>query len=504
VHSVRRLLQGGVSFDVVLILLLVYAVAGGFPAFVEWVPSLFGVVAVYLAVYLVIQPSVVLPLLLTPGIAFLACVRSPRLVPVSRVILSIVLAFALSAMVMVSHTGFVVGAIVLGLIFFGRAPKQVLSSSRRARFVIAFPLLALPIFIFAESDTEGSLLTVEDNAGVPPQFFSVAVDSKGNVYSSLKHAGRVIGIAADAGQDQAHRTNTDAAVKPTSIRDTAEAVDLTNQITAPERFAITADNTVYVANRGPGFGVFSFSRDSASPPKQVLSTGAIDLIADDRNHRILALGELNGELAIYDTEQHTETYLRLPDGDTTVFSISNGPESGEYFLSMGFHGMYLLRLRIDYETYAYDIDRLPVGFFSFGLFYHQPSGLLYVSRPLLGLVDVIDVRRFERIQRLRTPMLVREIAVSGDGKLLFAANYFTGTLWVVRTDSGERCAAYATAEHPRMIEYSSFHNAVFVALEDRLMGLSLDTLPPSCLSGSEETSPAAWAGASGHEPLAKQ
>jgi hypothetical protein len=112
----------------------------------------------------------------------------------------------------------------------------------------------------------------------------------------------------------------------------------------------------------------------------------------------------------------------------------------------------------------------------------------------LGLVDVIDVHRFERTQRIRTPMLVRQLAVSSDGKLLFAANYVSGTLWVIRTDSGQRCAVYSTAEHPRMIEYSSFYDAVFVAVEDRLMALRIDALPPECFPEPDDRSPAIVAG----------
>lgn len=502
-RSVRRLLQGGISFDLLLFLVIVYSVAGSFPSFVEWVPSFFAVVGVYLAVYTVSLPNVLVPLLFTLAITFLACSLSSRFASVSRVILAIGLSFPISGLVMISHTAFLRSVIVLGLIFFRKGPEQIRSSSRRALFVAAFPLLSVPIFILSVSDDMGSsLLTVYNNAGPPAQFYSVAVDSRGNIYTSLKRESRVVLIRPDsdlARDLQSPLSDFQRVVQKTSLRDKAGPIDLTNYVPHPERFAIAADKTVYVANRGAGLGVYALSPDSPSPPKRVLSTGAIDLIADHRNHRILAIGELNRELAIYDTEEQTETYLQLPANESSVFAISNGLESGEYFLSMGFHGTSLLRLRMDYLTNAFEIDRLPMGFFSFGLFYHERSGLLYVSRPLIGLVDVIDVRRFERTKRIPAPMLVRQLAVSSDGKLLFAASYLHGTLWVIRTDSGQRCAAYAAAEHPRMIEYSSFYNAIFVAVEDRLLALRVDALPPECFAGAADSEPAAVAASLGYE-----
>lgn len=81
--------------------------------------------------------------------------------------------------------------------------------------------------------------------------------------------------------------------------------------------------------------------------------------------------------------------------------------------------------------------KLRIGWSSFGVAF-GPDGNLYVSQPLLRRVLVVDVNELRIIRTIKAGYGPRDLAFDSTRDLLFIANYFDGTVDMVRMRDGSR------------------------------------------------------------------
>ncbi|MBZ0272843.1 YncE family protein [bacterium] len=114
-----------------------------------------------------------------------------------------------------------------------------------------------------------------------------------------------------------------------------------------------------------------------------------------------------------------------------------------------------------------DADRLTVthevrvGWSSFGAIWHADR--FYVARPLASEVVEIDADRLVVTRRFDAGYGVRDLAVDAARGVLYAGNYFDGTVDAIRLATGERIKRAAAGMLVRGVEYDPRADRLLVA-----------------------------------------
>jgi len=122
------------------------------------------------------------------------------------------------------------------------------------------------------------------------------------------------------------------------------------------------------------------------------------------------------------------------------------------------------------------MDALFVGPFSLGMAKDETRDLLFVARPLLGVIDIIDPLEMRRIKRLHRAPMVRAVAVAPELGLVFAPEFFTGDVAVFDIDTGEKLAVVPTSRKVREVVWSAQLEKLFVAAEECVYSISAEDL----------------------------
>ncbi len=119
---------------------------------------------------------------------------------------------------------------------------------------------------------------------------------------------------------------------------------------------------------------------------------------------------------------------------------------------------------------------LALGAFSIGMALDEERGLLYVSRPFAGCVDVVDTGRWRRIGRIPAPTMVRAIAIAPELDIIFLPTYFEGVVEVRRLSTGQPLDRFRVGKFVREIIWDQDLRTLFIASADAICAIKADEL----------------------------
>lgn len=248
-------------------------------------------------------------------------------------------------------------------------------------------------------------------------------------------------------------------------------------LTSPERIMIASDGTIFVFCKGKDFGLFRVS-PNLDRAEKMFRYFAVDAEIDPERGIIILVGEREPDISIFNLVDNKVRRHKLPVF-MAPYAIAISRKEKAAFISGWFFSSNLIKATIDSGLNPEYFFRI-VGPFSMGMAVDDVRGQLYLARPLIGKIDVFRTEDLSRVDRIDAPMWLREIALNEDKSLLFAPNYLTGEMAVIRTDDGARCASYRVGSRPRAVVYSAPHKAVLVANASHITALPLSKLPSEC------------------------
>ena len=99
---------------------------------------------------------------------------------------------------------------------------------------------------------------------------------------------------------------------------------------------------------------------------------------------------------------------------------------------------YLSEIKYVPQTLDLKTRGMYVGPFAMGMDFNSDHSNLLVPRPLAGTIDVIDTATFQRIRRIPSISMVRQLAYCPSMNWIFAAHFFNGNILVYDYVTGKR------------------------------------------------------------------
>jgi len=256
-------------------------------------------------------------------------------------------------------------------------------------------------------------------------------------------------------------------------------------IDGPERMMISSDGQIFVFGKGKDHGLYSLN-NKLTIAKKLNSFFAIDLILDDINKTAFLIEEIiinyiMPKLCIYDY-QTQKSYMYDLNKVFMPYGITYSKQHNAIYISGWFFSYQMIIVELSSNSAVSKIRTKTIGPFSLDIKVSESRDLLYISRPLIGKIDVFRISNLSRIARISAPMWVREFALSDDGSLLFAPNYMTGEMAVIKTADSTQCATYNIGTSSRALAFSQARNSLIASNPSEIFELPLSSLPMKCRS----------------------
>ena len=113
-----------------------------------------------------------------------------------------------------------------------------------------------------------------------------------------------------------------------------------------------------------------------------------------------------------------------------------------------------------------------LGPFSIGMALDRDNNKLYISRPLVGCIDVIDVITFKRIRRIPCAPMVRAVACAPNLDLLFLPTYFEGVLYIHSISTGKKLGQLHVGKYVREIVWDEVLETLFISDIDTIYSIN--------------------------------
>jgi len=246
----------------------------------------------------------------------------------------------------------------------------------------------------------------------------------------------------------------------------------------PERILPTPDGRIFVFCKEKSVGLYEVAQDLSGAAK-LFHYPAVDADLDETRNLIILADEHWPKVAIYHYPDQKLDKYALPKF-IAPYALTIASKNGGFFVSGWFFSIYLIKGELAPDNTVKRFHSKVVGPFSMGMALDENKGLIYLAKPLIGKIDVLRIDDLSRVERISAPMWLREIALSDDGSLLFAPNYFTGEMAVIRTADARRCATYYVGSSARAVVFSAQHRALFVANTTQINELPIAKLPVEC------------------------
>lgn len=156
-----------------------------------------------------------------------------------------------------------------------------------------------------------------------------------------------------------------------------------------------------------------------------------EILLDPAAKRIYALCEVSHSLVRLDAETGQVTgYLELPGRD--AYDMVLDPVRRRLFVTD-----YWSRTLSVVEVEGFTLEKsIPIGWSSFGIV--LAGDRVFVARPLASEVVVVDADELKVVGRFPAGYGVRDLEVDEERGILYAGNYFEGTLDAIALDGGRR------------------------------------------------------------------
>jgi len=176
-------------------------------------------------------------------------------------------------------------------------------------------------------------------------------------------------------------------------------------------------------------------------------------------------------------------WLQFPECKETVFYIFNSPYkticSPKFmtcYISGWFFSYLLTEIKLTQEGYPNIARSLFLGPFSLEMALDESHGRLYVTRPLAGYIDVVDISSFRRIRRIPCAPMIRAIACAPDLGIIFISEYYTGIFHIMDLQTGQDIATFSIANRARQMVWDNELQCLFIGAKKRIYSLSKQDL----------------------------
>lgn len=144
-------------------------------------------------------------------------------------------------------------------------------------------------------------------------------------------------------------------------------------------------------------------------------------------------------------------------------SVICAEELDKCYVSGWFYSNTLSEVKIGKNGLPESVRGLFLGPFSWDMALDEVGKKLYIVRPLIGCIDVVDISSFRRIKRIPSASMTREIAVAPELDLLFIAEYLTGTIHIHNISSGKELAHLQVGRYIRKMIWDKDLQTLFIS-----------------------------------------
>lgn len=200
---------------------------------------------------------------------------------------------------------------------------------------------------------------------------------------------------------------------------------------------------------------------------------AFEVIYDERRARFYLICEASHNLLAYDFRRD-EPFQRVLLSGLDTYDAAMGSK-GEFLYITDWLSPKLTVLELDSLAVEKEVD---IGWTSFGVVSSPDGRSIFVARPIASEVVRIDTGTLEVADRIEVGFGVRDLDVDPKRNLLFAGNYFDGTLDVVDIATGKRLARHYAGRLLRGLYYHRDTDRLFLATGCGILWADVEKLVP--------------------------
>lgn len=185
-----------------------------------------------------------------------------------------------------------------------------------------------------------------------------------------------------------------------------------------------------------------------------------NFLLDEKSNRLVFPDEYGGRLNLLDLNTSQMRSYSIP----TFFSVLMPTTlCCGYVISGWYTSWTLTKILLNEEGNLKKIDTMIVGPFSLMSDKGSKTGLSYLARPLIGIVDVLDVEKMKRLRRIQAKPMIRAVAVDEEHGLLFWSQFLSGEITAVQLNSGIPCFSWHSGPETRTMIWSADLDTLFYA-----------------------------------------
>lgn len=205
-----------------------------------------------------------------------------------------------------------------------------------------------------------------------------------------------------------------------------------------------------------------------------LDPALIDLAPTFLPGYLAVLHEFVPQLALVATGTCAVSRVSLPT--PAPYQTLCNPKDRACYVSGWMHSSLLAAVALSDDGAAIGVRGLRLGPFATGMALDDVGGRLFVTRPLAGAVDVVDLSALRRMKRCRTAPMVRAVAFAPTLNVLIAPEYFSGKVHLIDATSGKHVGGFRLGSQIREVVWDAKSEALLALDRERLYRFSIADL----------------------------
>lgn len=174
----------------------------------------------------------------------------------------------------------------------------------------------------------------------------------------------------------------------------------------------------------------------------------------------------SGQLFIVDMENCRSSVLEIPTVTPHVIVCSTS--RNDCYVSGRWGADKITELKLDDAGMVAGVRSADIGPFALDMALDEQNLRLFITRPLAAMVDIVDLKEFQKIRQIPVSPFSRAIAYSPELDLLFTAEYIFGTLYIVRVADGRILSRVRLGDHIRDAIWDASRGVLLVAGSSRI------------------------------------